>query len=198
MPTPQHADAIAYALKRLELELAPELTYHSLWHTKSDVMPSAIRLAQLSEVPEAEIALLEVAAAFHDVGYVEGYQDHELISARIAAQELPRFGFSSREIERILGLILATRLPQSPRNLLEEIMADADLDALGRDDFFERSNALRQEMALRGISIAATDWRDQQRLFLEGHRYFTTAARQLRDQEKQRHIEILRFNGAKG
>ncbi len=145
MIRPDYRQAIAYAFNRLRNELSPKLTYHNFWHTREDVLPGCQRLAHQIGVSEAEMNLLEVSVAFHDLGFVEDYVNHELIGARIAAQTLPNFGFSEREITAVMGMIMATRLPQTPRNLLEEIMADADLGVLGRNDFFERNASLREE-----------------------------------------------------
>jgi len=187
-----YAGAVAYALERLRTELSPDLLYHNLWHTEHDVIPSALRLARLTDhVEEEDVRLLEVAAAYHDLGFVEQAQDHEMIGARLAAQTLPAFGFSSRQVERIMGLLLATRLPQSPRTILEQILADADLDVLGRDDFFPRNAALLQESIRLGRPFTQVEWDRQQLNFVQKHTYFTAAARALRDAGKQQHIAQL-------
>ena len=133
----------------------------------------------------------EIAAAFHDIGFTEHYGNHEIAGARIAAQVLSDYGFTACDIEAIIGMIIATRLPQSPRNLLEEIIADADLDVLGRTDFWSRNEALRQELANMGQKIALKQWYEGQAAFLKSHNYFTPAARMLRDEMKKQHISML-------
>jgi uncharacterized protein len=188
---PDYAQALAYAYNLLEQRLAPDLTYHNLWHTREDVVPSCIRLGEQSGISEEEIRLLEVAAAYHDIGFTEQYANHELASARIAAQVLPDFGFSARNIEEVMGMIIATRLPQSPRTLLEEIIADGDLDVLGRADFMPRNQVLREELANRGREMALKPWYEGQLAFLKSHTYFTPAARMLRKAAKRRHIAML-------
>jgi uncharacterized protein len=198
MLQPNYAQAIAHALYLLQTRLSPTLTYHSFWHTQGDVMPGAVRLAQMSGVEEGEIKLLEVAAAYHDIGFLFTIEEHEMVGASLAAQVLPQYGFSWPEIERIINVIMATRLPQSPENLLEECMADADLDALGREDFLERSEALRLETAALGQEFDLVAWDKRQLPFLEGHRYFTAAARSLREANKQEHIALLKTRIAQG
>jgi predicted metal-dependent HD superfamily phosphohydrolase len=195
---PNFSGAIAHALGRLRAELPPYLTYHNLWHTEQDVMPAAERLGRRCGLPEAQAQALQVAAAYHDIGFVEALVEHERASARIAAASLPGFGFSEQLIEQITGMIAATRLPQSPRNLLEQIMADADLDVLGRADFFQRNAALRAETAARGTVFADRVWLEDQVRFLSEHRYFTPAARSLRDEGKRQHLAIVlgRLDGA--
>jgi hypothetical protein len=95
-------------------------------------------------------------------------------------------------VEAVVGMVLATRLPQSPRTPLEELMADADLDVLGRDDFFERNEALRAELATAGERYSDRGWYEFQVGFVEIHRYFSPAAAELRDEGKRRNLEALR------
>ncbi len=191
-PEPDYAKAIAHALERLRAQLPAYALYHNLWHTEQDVMPAVLRLARLADrLEEDEIRLLEVAAAYHDIGFIEQAENHELISMRMAAQTLPEFGFNSRQIECLMGIILATRLPQAPRTLLEQILADADLDVLGRADFFPRNELLRQELGQLGRHFTQEEWDRQQLNFLRRHTYFTAAARDLRESVKQEHIAAL-------
>jgi uncharacterized protein len=180
-----------YALARLDSELSPTLYYHSLGHTRDFAVPAAERLADMEGVISAEKLLLVTAAYFHDLGYLEQMADHERISARIAAEKLPSFGCSAEQIEVIQGIILATRLPQTPHTLLEEIMADADLDVLGSHDFLIHNQELRAEMAALGSLSSDESWYRSQLDFLRSHRYFTVSQRRLRDGQKNRNIAAL-------
>ena len=183
--------ARAYALRRLEHELPATLTYHSLAHTRDDVAPATLRLAALAGVCGEQRMLLHTAAYYHDIGFVVQRADHEAIGARIAAETLPGFGYTSRQVEIIHGMIMATRLPQSPHNLLEQLMADADLDALGRADFPARNQALRDELAAYGDRWDDLEWYREQLCFLESHSYWTDAARQVRGEQKRRNVELI-------
>lgn len=191
MSYPDYSSAIAYSLDRLETELSPNLLYHSFWHTREDVMVAAQRLARLSDITGEDLRLLEVAAAYHDIGYLYTEVDHELFGIEIASQVLPDFGFTTDQISRISNMILATRLPQSPKNLVEATLADADLDVLGREDFFERSELLRLENAALGRLIHPRDWAESQLRFLTKHTYFTKAAKRLRQTTKLANIAEL-------
>jgi uncharacterized protein len=192
MSIPDFEQAKAYAFYRLETELPAEICFHDLRHTRDDVLPAAERLARLCDVEARELELITVAAAFHDTGFIHTNEAHEIASARITAQALPSFGFSSEQIEQVMGMILATRLPQTPHNLLEQIMADADLDALGRDDYFKRNELLRLELGACGLRVSLEQWYRTQIDFLENHTYFTPAARALRDPGKARNLAQLR------
>ena len=188
---PNYAGAITYALDRLRTELPSHLHYHNALHTEEDVLPAVVRLARLSNVAEPDLHLLEVGAAFHDLGQIKTDLGHELIGMEIIAGVLPEFGFSPQEIARVSGMILATRLPQTPLNDEQALLCDADLDSLGREDFFPISKALRREREACGLTIPWQTWLENQVQFLQSHEYFTPAARSLRQEEKLRNIERL-------
>jgi uncharacterized protein len=188
---PDYARAQAHALHRLRTELPAYLYYHALFHTADDVLPAATRLAAGEGVAGAALALLQTAACYHDIGFIEQRDGHEAIGVRIAQAALPRFGFNADEIALVCGMIMATRLPQTPHTHLEQIMADADLDVFGRDDFWPRNVALRDELAAQGQIWSDADWYRSQWAFLSAHRYFTAAAHALRDAAKQRHLAEL-------
>lgn len=183
--------ARSYALNRLEHELDQRLIYHNIAHTRDDVLPAAERIAELEGVNEADLTLLRTAVLFHDIGFVEAYQDHESVSIRIAQDVLPGFGFSPQQIDVITRIIQATRLPQSPHTLLEKIMADADLDVLGRQDLFQRNRDLRNEMKTEGRVFTDIEWFSSQLSFLRGHSYFTDGAHMVRSGQKLRNIDQM-------
>jgi uncharacterized protein len=172
--------------------LAPFLTYHSLWHTRDEVLPGAVRLSEMMGVEGLELQLVELGAVFHDIGFVVTSVEHELAGARIAGDVLPSFGLSLAEVAAVQSMIMATELPQSPRNLLEEIVADADLDSLGRPDFVSRGLALRRELVARGTESTDAEWYARQLAFLEGHHYFTAAAQALREEGEGRNTDLTR------
>jgi uncharacterized protein len=190
----EYEKAIAYAIRRLETELDPILTYHSAAHTRDDVMHAIEELATADAVTGEDYILLRTAAAFHDLGYVEqrNGRDHEERSAAIAAHVLPDYGFDERQIEIIQGMIMATKVPQKPQTVLEALMVDADLDSLGRPDYFIVSNRLRQELAHFGVIQSDADWYQGQLDFLTTHQYFTDVARQLRDDGKAANLKTVR------
>jgi uncharacterized protein len=193
-----YEDAARYALDRLRRELSPDLFYHGLAHTQDEVVPAVERLAALAGVRGEDLLLVLTAAHYHDLGYVERYVNNEPIGARIAAEVLPGFGYPPAAVRVVGSLILATRLPQSPRTLLEQILADADLDTLGREVFLARSDDLRRELETQGIYFSSRTWYEQQLAFLRSHRYFTDAARGLRDAGQRKNeaaVEVLLAGG---
>jgi len=192
MKLPDWERARQYVFGRLEKELSPELTYHSLRHTRDDVLPAAERLAAAAKVDGEDLLLLRTAALYHDIGFVERIYLNEPIAVRIAAETLPDFGYTPAQIAVVSDIIMATRLPQDPHTFLEELMADADLDSLGREDYFEVSHLLYLERLAQGMQMTAEQWCEIQLIFLTDHSYFTSVARSLRDAGKQNNIAVLK------
>ena len=168
-----------HLIDRLARELSPAVTYHSLAHTLEEVFPTADQFAALENVAGEDLLLLRTAAVYNDAGFVEQHHDHEEGSARIAAAALPDFGYTPDQIAVISGIIMATRLPQTPHTLLEQIMADADLSVLGRANYLLRNAALRQELASFGQVMTDEQWYGRQYKFIRDHRYFRATASRL-------------------
>jgi HD superfamily phosphodiesterase len=180
-----------FILDKLEKELPEKLYYHGLHHTL-DVCDAAAILALKENIGKENSELLKVAALFHDSGFIKQYSENEVIGCEIARKFLPQFLFSPAEIETICGMIMATKIPQSPKNHLEEILVDADLDYLGRTDFSSIGKTLFDELNANGFPLDEKQWSQRQIKFLSGHKYFTRTARELRGQEKQKQLEKLK------
>ena len=191
MSKPDYEGARAYALARLENQLSPSLSYHSLYHTRDDVLPAAERLALLEGISADDLLLLQTAVIYHDLGFTIQVDNHEVLSAQIAAEILPSFGYLPDQIEKIRGMILVTKLFTPPHSLLEAIMVDADLDVLGRDDFFKRNLDLRTEIARLGRPQTDMQWYSQQLKFMQIHRYRTISAQATRNALKSHHVKTL-------
>lgn len=180
-----------YIVERLEKELPENLYYHDLRHTL-DVCAAVERLALMEKVEGDDIFLLKTAALYHDAGFVHQYSSNEEIGAALAKEVLPRFGYTDEQIEVIHQLINATKVPQSPKNKLEEIICDADLDYLGGDEFHIIADKLKRELMERNMVQTDKQWDELQIKFLEQHRYFTKTAIELRRDNKKARIEEIK------
>lgn len=179
-------------LQKLETGLSKDLYYHGIHHTL-DVLKEAERIAKKENtINNEDLLLLKIACLYHDSGFLVIYNGHEEEGCKMVREELPAFQFSEQQINIICGGIMATRIPQTPLNKLEEIICDADLDYLGRPDFFPISNTLFKEMKDRGWSIDEKDWNKKQIAFFKSHHYFTETSKNLREPEKQRHLEMIK------
>jgi uncharacterized protein len=187
----QFQQAKEFIVKKLTEELPPKLSYHSIEHI-NDVYGACEHLAKEEGVEGDQLVLLLTAALYHDSGFLIQSKDHETLSCDIVRTHLPAFQYSGEQIEIICGMIIATRLPQSPKNKLEEILCDADLDYLGREDFYQIGNRLFEEFSVEGIVNNEEEWNHVQLKFLESHTYFTNTAIKLRKQKKDDHLRQIR------
>lgn len=181
-----------FMLEKLKRELTGNLLYHGPGHVQ-DVYDAALHLAALENLNDEDRTLLLTAALFHDSGFIVARTNHEQISCSIAQQVLPDFGYSAGQIAVICTLIMATHIPQTPHSKLEEIICDADLDYLGRDDFFTLGTRLFTELSSAGLIQGEVAWNHLQVSFLENHRYFTASARRLRDQKKAENLALVKL-----
>ena len=181
-----------YIVGRLEKELPKILYYHRFEHTM-DVYESALRLIEMEGTDLHSGKLIVTAALFHDAGMTISYKEHEQASVEIARKILPGFDYSKEEIEEISSLILITKMPQAAITQNQMIICDADLDALGREDFFITSLRLQLEWKLFGImDTNLNEWFKYEIGFIEKHKYYTSSARKLRDAQKQRNLIELK------
>ena len=183
-----------YVIRRLTEELDPQLYYHNLDHT-IDVYHAVCRYCEWEGVDEYNQRCLEAAALLHDTGMLDKYLNHEEASVEIAARVLQRFGFKDKDIGIVNRLIMVTKLPQHPADLLESIMCDSDLDYLGRNDYFVHAFKLKLEWHEKNIkSTSLKEWFDIQVDFLTNHTYFTRSAKENREPMKINNLsEITNF-----
>lgn len=181
-----------FMMNKLEKELPAHCTYHNIHHIR-DVYTAAEWLADEEGVSENDRLLLLTAVLFHDAGFLVAQKDHEERSCEIALRYLPDFDYTETEISIICGMIMSTQIPQQPHNLLEEIICDADLDYLGRDDFYSIGRGLFDEFSFLGVVKSEEDWNRLQVNFLENHQYHTATAKRLRKEVKEKHLRELKL-----
>lgn len=181
-----------FVFKRLKEELKTSLYYHNFQHTL-DVCESTERIAELENVNGEDLVLLKTAAVYHDTGFLIQYDNNEEIACDIARETLPQFGYSPEHIYQIEQMILATKVPQTPQNHLAEILCDADLDYIGRDDFFITALRLHREWSENSTKkITFKDWYMKQLLFVQKHDFFTLTARKLREEKKKHNLSQIK------
>lgn len=178
-------------ITRLEKDLDPRLGYHNVSHTL-DVLEQTQRIAKKEGVSDPHVLLLlKTAAIFHDSGFLFMYKGHEEKSCEIASAYLKDI-FDEQDLKKIHGMIMATKIPQTPHNLFEQIISDADLDYLGRKDFEPISKSLYKEFITFNIIPNDVVWDHIQIKFFETHHYFTETAINKRNKEKLKHLAILK------
>ncbi len=183
--------AKSFILKRLRKELSTKLSYHGVHHTL-DVLRIAEQLCFMEKVSPYETVLVKTAALYHDAGFIRSNVEHESHSCDIVREYLPGFNYKPEEIERITSMIMATKIPQSPSNFLEEILCDADLDYLGRNDFYTIGNKLFDELKAYNVLDNEESWNRLQLKFLSAHQFFTLSSQTQRKQKKLQHLQEIK------
>lgn len=178
-------------LERLVLELPSYLTYHDVDHTKY-VLKMAEYLAQRQGIEGDDLLLLKIAALYHDLGFTVARANHEEIGCNFAREELPQWGISNDEIEKICGIIMATKIPQKPKTILEKIMADADLEYLSTENFHRISQKLYEEFKHFRPEISQREFDEIQIAFLENHQYYTPFCIKNKENFKLQHLRKLK------
>jgi uncharacterized protein len=179
-------------LNDLSRRLSDKLSYHGMHHTH-DVLAVTEELCKLEQIGTTDAKLLLTAALLHDAGFVEDkHIGHEAASCKMAVAILPGYGYSTSQIDRICAMIMATKIPQSPIDRLSEILCDADLDYLGRADFYPIAQSLFLELKAYGIVQEEGAWDRIQVGFLENHQFFTETNRNRREAEKQARIREIK------
>jgi len=187
----QFTDIQEIILDMLEHELPENLYYHNVKHTV-DVVTEVELIGWAENITPEEMLLLKTAALFHDAGHTISYQDHEEQGCLLVRKFLPDYGYTEEQIARICELIMATKMPPEPKNLLEQIICDADLDYLGRSDFIPVSYNLYKEFHERSMIGSLNEWNKLQIKFISRHAYNTKTARALREINKQKQIERIK------
>lgn len=180
-----------YVLSILTERTPIQNTYHSLDHTK-DVVRASIEIGIRENLNPDEMEMVQIAAWFHDIGYIEKTTGHEEISAMYASNFLTVEDYPSDRIDIIIACILATKVPQNPKNKLERIICDADLHHLGKKIFFERNDKFRTEIQNKEHRILSEyEWITKTIDFATRHHFFTDYAINNFSGQKEENLKLL-------
>lgn len=175
-------------MKEIEKHINPELkekifddlsnildenySYHNLDHTKR-VISAAVDIGSNYDLSEKDWRCLLTACLLHDYGFIESHVEHEKISAKLSSQILPKYGFSETDIQIINSLIIVTKLDEKPKNLLESIIRDSDLEYLGSEDFIKISPLLKEEWINCKVVKSDSEFYKIQYDFILNHSFYT-------------------------
>ncbi len=176
--------AARYVTRLLPERLSPKLLFHNLHHTISVVM-GVREICCHTELTESDEEILMLAAWFHDTGHINDYQNHEMESQKIAQAFLEKENYPQDKIDKVLQIIGATKMPQKPEGLLQQIICDADLYHLSLPEYPHIQHLLREEWS-RALNKKYTDegWLEENSSFLEQHRYFTEYGKSILENRK--------------
>lgn len=183
-------DMVDFVINLLNDKIPGTYYYHNIEHTLY-VMHNVVEIGKAENCTDEEIELLKTAALWHDTGYISTYNGHEEESCVLVQQYLPGYGYDADDIIRICGMIMATKIPQSPKNKLEEIIADADLAYLGTAQAAVLANNLFKELDALNPLLTKASWNKMEISFLKNHHYFTAYCKQNRQQVKNDYLNLL-------
>lgn len=186
----RYQEAENFICNILKRDLSPKLYYHSFFHVM-DVLSASLRIAENENITGEDLHLLRIAVLFHDSGFLLTYKNHEEAGCELVKKHLPQFGFNEDQIERICGMIMATKIPQQAKTLLEKTICDADLDYLGRDDFYPIGLTLFEEWKVFLNITEEKQWNTIQVNFLSLHIYHTDYSKRVRGALKDKHLNEL-------
>lgn len=165
-----------FVLNLLKNDLDDKYVYHNYTHTRR-VVKSTQEIIDNSELDVKEQKALLLAAWLHDTGYIQGAENHEEESAKIAERFLKEQNESVEIIDQVKKLILATKFNDTPVGKLEEIIRDADASHFAKDYYNETSELLKKELELSGTNYSNKEWRKENiKVFTEKHRYYSAYA----------------------
>ncbi|MEQ1747013.1 MAG: HD family phosphohydrolase, partial [Saprospiraceae bacterium] len=165
-----------------------KFVFHDFEHTVQTVGAVKV-IAEGCQLDAHTIELLQLATWFHDTGYAQGPEDHEERSCS-NAERFFKGRISDDDLNTVFRCIRATKVPQRPADLLEQIICDADLSHLGMEMYWGRNSKLRQEFVLtRNKVMSDEEWVDFELNFMLAHDYHTIVAREMLNKRKAKHIQ---------
>jgi predicted metal-dependent HD superfamily phosphohydrolase len=166
--------------------------YHNLSHVQQ-VVAAATQMANHYQLSDQEFFVVNAAAWFHDIGYFTDPARHEEKGAEAVADYLTQKQVDKEVIEQVKACIMATRWPQDPKSLPEQIVCDADLFHLGTEDFKEKNKLMRREYELlHDTKTEKNQWNQQTVALFKNHAYKTDYARLLLNEQKKENLEKLK------
>lgn len=160
--------------------------YHNYEHAE-EVMERALYLAKCSWIWEEDLEILALACLFHDTGFIVQYDENEVIWAKIAHNYLKTIGYPEDKIHKIETLIIATDPDyREPKNLLEKIIKDADLNNVWTSDFITRWELLLQELqTTKDLDVDIHTWHVSMLKLIKNHTIYT----QIQEDENRKWVE---------
>jgi len=185
-------EAKLYVSKLLTHELSEKCLFHTISHTL-EVLKNAEIIGNYCEVNEEELNILRISALFHDVGYVDAYDDHEIYSAKRAVEYLQDKNVNEEVIKQIERAILATKTPQNPQDRISKILCDADLMNLTFDDYFEQVDLMREEWEKVGkAKLDSHQFYLNTLEFFRTHEYHSRYGKMILQPKKKKNEQIIK------
>lgn len=181
-----------YVAQLLIEDLSKDLVFHNFHHTVN-VVRGVRDIAKNLGLSKEEREILRLAAWFHDSGLTRIYNGHEMYSQQIAKAFLEKRGYPEHKLSRVLACIAATEMPQTPKNLLEQVICDADLYHLALPEYCHLQRLLLEEwQLLLQKECSNKEWGLENLTFLQEHQYWTLYGQEVLQKGKELNIQNYR------
>ena len=181
-----------YISSLLTTELSENCVFHTIKHTL-DVVSNAEIIGRYCKLDENSLNVLRMCALFHDVGYVDAYDDHELFSAERARTYLQSKNIDPEIIDQVERAILSTKTPQNPKDQISRILCDADLMNMTFDDYFEQIDLMRKEWEKVGkAKLNRHEFHISSLEFFQSHEYHSKYGKKVLQPKKEQTEEKIR------
>jgi len=181
-----------YVVELMQTKLPDQFVYHNLQHTL-EVVSAAQEIGDYSGLNDHQLEVVLAAAYLHDIGYTQNPIKHEDHSIVLSREFLQNLGAEPAYIDEVVSCIEATKMPQSPQNLQEKVLCDADLYHLSSKNYFEKAELLRTEFStIEKDQITESEWLDMSTVFIDNHQYFTEYARNMLAPKKAKNLKKIK------
>ena len=179
-------EAKEYVASILTHELSDKCLFHTINHTL-DVLKHAEKIGKYCKLDEDRLNVLRICALFHDVGYVDAYDDHEVFSAEKATTFLLSRNIDKETIRQVEVAIHSTKTPQNPKDKISRILCDADLMNLTFDDYFEQIDLMRKEWDKVGkATLDRNQFHVKSLEFFQSHQYHSEYGKKILQPMKEK------------
>src|SRR5210317_82633 len=187
-----------YITDQLNSKLPEGMLYHSLDHARR-VVNAIDEIGTKEGLNEEEMILSKIAGWFHDIGFTESIDDHEIKSAEIASRFLKDEGLSEKHLKEVDQAIMATIIPQNPRNKIGAVLCDADMYHVTGDDYFEHANLMREEIrVLKNVDMSKVEFAQLSFIFFSQHHFHTDYGKNVLQKKKDITMKLLEEKIQKG
>lgn len=184
-------EAKEFITKLFKERLDSKYSYHNLEHTKCVVM-GIETICKAEKIDQEKITALLLAGWFHDIGYIDGRENHEKRGVKIALDFLQNKNISDNIQQKVSDIILATTFNYTPKNILEKIIKDADNAHLANENYPVSLEKLRKEWKnLMDKKYCNEDWNLLNIEFIKKHQYYTKFAQKEWQVLKEKNLRLI-------
>ncbi|HEX2936483.1 MAG TPA: adenylate/guanylate cyclase domain-containing protein [Bacteroidales bacterium] len=184
-------DLEEFVLDRFNVEFPNHLYFHNAKRAK-DVHTQTELIARAEEISPEEMLLVRTAALLVDTGIISNYYNHLVESVKFAREILPKFRYSTDQIDIVCRLIISIDYITENTGKLEAIVSDAYLNYYGRVDYMENTLNLLKEVKMKNTGLDEKKWWDVQLEKMRNFRFKTPTGQLLREVSAEKQLQKLK------